>query len=95
MTVPPSSTDVRAAAQHRDPAERLDVRTAFTAHTRGGWYAARVDDAGLLVPGQAAHVAVWDCPAGLVEDLPDLEPGLPLPALRHLFVDGTLAGEER
>jgi predicted amidohydrolase YtcJ len=86
---------VRAAAQHRDPEERLDVRAAFTAHTRGGWYAARVDDAGTLAPGQAAHLAVWDCPAGLVGDLPDLQPGLPLPALRHLFVDGTLAGEDR
>lgn len=86
---------VRAATQHRDPEESLDVHTAFTAHTRGGWYAARVDDAGLLEPGQAAHVAVWDCPAGLVGDLPDLGPGLPLPALRHLFVDGILAGEQR
>ncbi|HEX2893821.1 MAG TPA: amidohydrolase family protein [Marmoricola sp.] len=86
---------VRAAAQHRDPEERLDARAAFSAHTRGGWYAARVDDAGVLAPGQAAHVAVWDCPAGLVGDLPDLEPGLPLPALRHLFVDGVLSGEDR
>lgn len=86
---------VRAAAQHRDPDERLDVHSAFAAHTRGGWYAARVEAAGVLAPGQAAHVAVWDCPAGLVGDLPALDPGLPLPVLRRLFVDGVVAGEDR
>jgi predicted amidohydrolase YtcJ len=86
---------IRAAVEHRDPDERLDVRAAFVSHTRGGWYAARVDDAGALEPGLAAHVAVWDCPAGLAGDLPDLTPGAPLPVLRHLFVDGAMTGAPR
>jgi hypothetical protein len=51
---------VRAAAHHHTPACRLSVRAAFTAHTRGGWRAARVDDAGVLAPGMAASYAVWE-----------------------------------
>ena len=86
---------IRAAVHHQDPEERLDVRSAFDAHTRGGWYAARVDDAGALEPGHAAHIAVWDCPAGLAGDLPDLAPDTSLPVLRHLFVDGVMTGEPR
>lgn len=88
---------VRAAVNHRDPEERMDVRAAIQAHTAGGWHAARVDDAGYLRPGQAAHLAVWDCPAGVEGDLPVLGgPGedLPLPSLRHLYADGVRAGEE-
>ena len=37
---------VRAAAHHRTPEHSLSVRGAFAAGTRGGWRAARVDDAG-------------------------------------------------
>ncbi|TAK69675.1 MAG: amidohydrolase [Actinomycetota bacterium] len=55
---------VRAAAFHHNPAHRISVRAAFAAHTRGGWRAARRDDAGVLVPGAAATLAVW-----AVEDL--------------------------
>ncbi len=50
---------VRAAAFHRTPEHRVSVRAAFTAHTRGGWRAARRDDAGVLVPGAPADLAVW------------------------------------
>ncbi|WP_406859642.1 amidohydrolase [Streptomyces sp. HUAS MG47] len=50
---------VRAAAFHRTPEHRVSVRAAFTAHTRGGWRAAGVDDAGALVPGAPADYAVW------------------------------------
>ncbi|GAA1343341.1 amidohydrolase [Actinocatenispora thailandica] len=63
---------VRAAAQHHNPAQRISVRTAFAAHTRGGWRAARYDETGFLAPGAPATLAVWDCPAGLDEH------GLPL-----------------
>ncbi|CCK31543.1 hypothetical protein BN159_7164 [Streptomyces davaonensis JCM 4913] len=50
---------VRAAAFHRTPEQRVSVRAAFTAHTRGGWRATGRDDAGVLVPGAPADYAVW------------------------------------
>lgn len=62
---------VRAAAFHHNPSERLTVRAAFAAHTRGGWRAAGHDDAGVLAPGAAATYAVWDSPADLVVQTPD------------------------
>lgn len=83
---------IAAAVQHRDADQRLDPAAAFDAHTRGGWHAARIDDAGTLVAGAAAHVAVWDCPAGLRDGVPDLDG--PLPVLRSLHVAGRLVGEE-
>lgn len=51
---------VRAAAFHHNPDHRMSVRGAFLAATQGGWRAAKVDDAGALVPGMAATYAVWD-----------------------------------
>lgn len=51
---------VAAAVAHRTPSQRITARGAFTAHTRGGWRAVGVDDAGVLAPGFAAHLAVWD-----------------------------------
>jgi predicted amidohydrolase YtcJ len=50
---------VRAAAFHHNPAQRMSVRSAFLAHTRGGWRAAGRDDAGVLAPGAPATYAVW------------------------------------
>ncbi len=61
---------VRAAAFHRTPEHRISVRAAFTAHTRGGWRAARRDDAGVLVPGAPADYVVWDA-GELVVQVPD------------------------
>jgi predicted amidohydrolase YtcJ len=61
---------VRAAAFHRTPEHRVSVRAAFTAHTRGGWRAARCDDAGVLVPGAPADYAVFSC-GDLVVQIPD------------------------
>ncbi len=61
---------VRAAAFHHNPDQRLSVRAAFTAHTRGGWRAARRDDAGMLVPGAPATLAVWEA-ADLLVQAPD------------------------
>jgi predicted amidohydrolase YtcJ len=62
---------VRAATLHHTPDHRLSARAAFSAHTRGGWRAARVDGAGDLVPGAPATFAVWDVPGELVVQVPD------------------------
>ncbi|WP_436789058.1 amidohydrolase [Yinghuangia sp. YIM S10712] len=50
---------VRAAAFHRTEEQRISVRAAFTAHTRGGHRALGRDDEGVLVPGAPATYAVW------------------------------------
>ncbi|RZS43748.1 hypothetical protein EV193_102729 [Herbihabitans rhizosphaerae] len=53
---------VRAAVHHRTEGAGLSARAAFTAHTRGGWRAAGVDDGvtGTLTPGAPATYAVWE-----------------------------------
>ncbi len=50
---------VRAAMWNHNPEARLSGRAAFTAATRGGWRAARRDDAGVLAVGAPATYAVW------------------------------------
>jgi len=62
---------VRAAAFHHNREQRLTVRAAFGAHTRGGWRAVRRDDGGVLVPGAPATLAVWDVPGELTVQTPD------------------------
>lgn len=62
---------VRAAATHRTPRHQITVRAAFAAHTRGGWRAAGIDDAGVLAPGAPASYAVWEVPSDLVVQAPD------------------------
>jgi len=57
---------VRAAAWHHTESERITVRAAFNAHTRGGWRAARRDEGGVLALGAPASLAVWDVPGELV-----------------------------
>lgn len=94
VTTPEPWQAVRAAAYHHNPAQRLGVLEAFRAHTRGGWTAARIDDAGLLTPGSRATYAVWDTPAGLVDGLPDLAPGAPLPRCLQTVVHGRTIFEE-
>ena len=64
---------VRAAVGHREPGQRLTPEVAFAAHTRGGWSAARIDDAGHLRTGQSATYAVWETPTGDSTTLPDLD----------------------
>ncbi|MCU1603099.1 MAG: amidohydrolase, partial [Frankiales bacterium] len=61
---------VRAAVRHRTPGSGISARAAFSAHTRGGWRAARRDGAGELVPGSPATFAVWDVPDELVVQAP-------------------------
>lgn len=54
---------VRAAVHHRTKGFGVSASTAFTAHTRGGWWASGSDDsglAGMLTPGAPAIYAVWD-----------------------------------
>ncbi|WP_326553669.1 amidohydrolase [Micromonospora sp. NBC_01813] len=77
---------VRAAVSHFNPSSRLGVRSAFAAHTRGGWRAlppgvVQTSREGVLALGAAATFAVWSAPAGVSGD------GLPVlvaedPALR-------------
>jgi predicted amidohydrolase YtcJ len=62
---------VRAAAWHHTESERITVRAAFNAHTRGGWRAARRDDGGVIALGAPATIAVWDVPGDLTVQTPD------------------------
>ncbi|HSE07950.1 MAG TPA: amidohydrolase [Nocardioidaceae bacterium] len=62
---------VRAAARHHTESERLTVRAAFNAHTRGGWRAARRDEGGVVAPGAPASIAVWDISGDLLVQTPD------------------------
>ncbi|MFC0646731.1 amidohydrolase [Cellulomonas phragmiteti] len=52
---------VRAASAHHEPDQRISVRAAFRAATRGGWRLAGADHsgAGELRVGAPAHLAVW------------------------------------
>jgi predicted amidohydrolase YtcJ len=63
---------VRAAMSHHNPIHRVGMRTAFAAHTRGGWRAAGQDEHGVLAPGAPATFAIWDTPCGLTGRLPTL-----------------------
>jgi predicted amidohydrolase YtcJ len=62
---------VRAAAWHHTEEERITVRAAFNAHTRGGWRAARRDEGGVIAVGAPATIAVWDVPGDLLVQTPD------------------------
>ena len=50
---------VQAAVEHRMAAQRVSHSAAVTAHTRAGWHAVGVDDAGRLDVGSTAHLAIW------------------------------------
>jgi predicted amidohydrolase YtcJ len=86
---------VRAAILHHNPAQRVGVRTAFAAHTRGGWRAVHADAEGTLAPGAKATFAIWATPAGRTNGLPTLvaagpgEPAPPLPTCLRTVVRGT------
>jgi predicted amidohydrolase YtcJ len=93
---------IRAAMHHHNPVHRVGPRTAFAAHTRGGWRAVHDDESGQLLVGAPATFAVWDTPGGLVKGLPVLlpdgedEPMPPLPVCRRTVVRGSVIfnGEE-
>jgi predicted amidohydrolase YtcJ len=85
---------VRAALNHRNPNQRLTVRQAFAAHTRGGWRAAHRDGDGVLAPGAPATLAVWDGAGDLNRGLPALVDGPdgappPRPTCRLTVLRGT------
>ncbi|MFD0786100.1 amidohydrolase, partial [Micromonospora azadirachtae] len=95
---------VRAAAAHHSVAQRMSVRAAFAAHTRGGWRAVHLDNEGVLALGAPATFAVWDTPAGVDRGLPVLladDPELrgpqdptPLPVCRRTVLRGDVIYEE-
>ncbi|MGH8774490.1 MAG: amidohydrolase [Jiangellaceae bacterium] len=68
---------VRAAAHHHVPEHRMSVPAAFHAATRGGWWSARIDDAGVLAPDMLATYAIWYAPGGRSAAWPSGKPGLP------------------
>jgi predicted amidohydrolase YtcJ len=79
---------VRAAVRHRTPGQGLRPEAAFAAHTQGGWYAAKVDGAGVLHAGAAATYAVWDTGANTAPGLPPLGADDPLPTCLRTVVRG-------
>ncbi|MCX4391146.1 amidohydrolase family protein [Micromonospora peucetia] len=95
---------VRAAVWHHSPTQRMSVRAAFAAHTRGGWRAVRLDNEGVLALGAPATFAVWSTPAGVDRGLPVLlaqdpearGPGdpTPLPVCRRTVLRGDVIYEE-
>jgi predicted amidohydrolase YtcJ len=50
---------VRAAAYPCDPGAAISPRSAFAAHTRGGWRAAGRSGEGILATGSTASFAAW------------------------------------
>jgi predicted amidohydrolase YtcJ len=61
---------VRSCIEHHDERQRISARSAFLAHTRGGWRAAGIDDRGYLDLGLPATFAVWKV-GDLVVQAPD------------------------
>jgi predicted amidohydrolase YtcJ len=61
---------VRACVNHHDESQRISARSAFLAHTRGGWRVAGFDDRGYLDLGLPATFAVWEV-GDLVVQAPD------------------------
>ena len=53
---------IKAATTHPNVTQRLSMRAAFVAHTRGGWRAVHDDEAGAISLGAPAHFTVWDVP---------------------------------
>ncbi|MGH3656102.1 MAG: amidohydrolase [Micromonosporaceae bacterium] len=79
---------VRAATQHHNPSQRISVKAAFAAHTRGGWRAVHREDEGVLVPGGPATFAVWRTGGEFPGGLPRLAPDDPLPVCERTVLRG-------
>ena len=54
---------IRSANQHHQADQRISMRAAFNAATRGGQRAARNDDSGVLAVGAPADLAIWQVSA--------------------------------
>lgn len=61
---------IRAAAYPSGPGGAMSPRSAFAAHTRGGWRAAGRAEEGMIATGAAATFAVWKA-GELAVDSPD------------------------
>lgn len=83
---------VRAAVEHRDPAQRVPTATAFDAHTRGGWAAAG-EDGGVLRRGAPATFAAWAVTTAGQDGLPVVGGGVPLPRCRLTVRAGVVLHE--
>ena len=79
---------VADAVRHQQPEQRVGLRAALTAATRGGHLAAGDEDAGWIAPGQRADLAIWDTDGLGPDGLPDLAGGAPLPSCAALLVAG-------
>ena len=51
---------IRAAMNHNQIDSRITARAAFSAHTRGGYRAAKNDRAGVVEVGAVANLAIWN-----------------------------------
>jgi predicted amidohydrolase YtcJ len=79
---------VRAAVEHHDADQRLDVGTAVAAHTEGGHAAAREHGGGVLRVGAHATFAAWHVRDTDDQGLPEVRSGAPLPTCRLTVRDG-------
>ena len=82
---------VRAAIEHHNPDQGLPAGEAFRSHTRRGWAAARIDDAGYLHEGMRATYAIWETTTGDTATLPDLDS---VPRCLRTVVDGVTIHQE-
>ncbi|WP_203933180.1 amidohydrolase [Virgisporangium ochraceum] len=81
---------VYAAVFHRNPTQRLSVRQAFAAHTRGGWRAVHRDADGVLAPGAPATLAAWTYDGDLHRGLPAFTDAPVKPTCRLTTLRGTV-----
>jgi len=81
---------VWGAVHHHEAGARLDVADALTAHTAGGWAAAREDGGGVLRVGAPATLVVWDVPDAAADGLPRVTVGAPHPSCRLTLRDGVV-----
>jgi predicted amidohydrolase YtcJ len=73
---------VRGAVLHRTPAQRLDVATAFDAHTRAGHASVGDHASGLIAVGAPATYTIWAVGVADDDGWPDLTTGFTPTCLR-------------
>ncbi len=80
---------VRGAVLHRTPAQRIDVATAFDAHTRAGHASVGDHGSGLITVGAPATYAIWAVGVADDQGWPDLSTGF-TPTCLRTTVRGTV-----